>query len=58
MLHIIDHYSEQLNLNTLKIEKKDFNFLLSTFQNKVNQQLDLEIKTFSSAEEKMNHFLK
>ena len=57
VLQIIDHYSEQLNLNTLKIEKKDFNFLLSTFQNKVNQQLDLEIKTFSSAEEKMNHFL-
>lgn len=57
LIEIIRYYSAQLNPNTLENEQNTFNFLLANFEIKINKKLDLEIKRFSSSEEKMTNFL-
>jgi uncharacterized protein YacL (UPF0231 family) len=57
LLEIINHYSSQLNLNSLESEPSKFNFLLRNFETKINEKLDLELKIFSSSQEKMTNFI-
>ena len=57
LLQIIKHQFHQLNINTLESDQKTFNVLLFNFEKIVNEQLDIDIKVFASAEEKMSNFI-